>query len=122
MIHHVALEVSPEHQEACIEFYGLLGFREVSPPASLGERAAWLEREGSQIHLLRSEQPTALPEGHAAVVVPDYEETLAALRAAGHEPDPRTAHWGSARAFVRDPAGHRVELMQFPPQPSAGPL
>ena len=115
MIHHVALEVAPERERECIAFYSLLGFREVDPPASLSDRASWLEREGTQIHLLRTDEPATLPNGHAAVVVPRYEQTLERLRAAGHEVESRTAHWGSPRAFVRDPAGNRVEIMEFPP-------
>ena len=115
VIHHVALEVAPAQERACIAFYSLLGFREVDPPGSLADRAAWLEREDTQIHLLRTDEPAALPQGHAAVVVPRYEQTLQELQAAGHEPEPRSAHWGSPRAFVHDPAGNRVELMEFPP-------
>ena len=99
----------------CSAFYALLGFREVDPPEALRERAVWLEREGTQIHLMLVDEPVAPPQGHVAVVVDDYERTLAALRKAGRDPEPRTEHWGSPRAFVRDPAGHRVELMAFPP-------
>jgi catechol 2,3-dioxygenase-like lactoylglutathione lyase family enzyme len=41
--------------------------------------------------------------------------TLEALRRAGFEPEPRREHWGAPRCFVRDPAGHRVEIMAAPP-------
>ena len=51
-----------------------------------------------------------------AVVVGDYDATLDALRGAGFEPDSRTPYWDSPRAFVRCPAGHRVELMAFAPR------
>ena len=56
-------------------------------------------------------------EGHVAVIVADHDATLAALRDAGLDPQPRTEYWGSPRAFVRSPAGHRVELMAFAPGP-----
>jgi catechol 2,3-dioxygenase-like lactoylglutathione lyase family enzyme len=49
------------------------------------------------------------------VVVDDYDATLTALRAAGHDVEPRAEHWGSPRSYVRDPAGNLVELMAFPP-------
>jgi hypothetical protein len=39
-----------------------------------------------------------------------------ALRAAGFDPEPRDEHWGCPRSFVRNPAGHRVELMQCAPR------
>jgi len=115
MLHHVAIEVTPEQASRCRDFYRLLGFAPVEPPRSLGERTLWLERDGSQVHLLFAAEPVRPPEGHLAVVVEDYGRVLDALREAGHSPQARAEHWGSPRAFVRDPAGHRVEVMAFPP-------
>ena len=115
MIHHASLEVRRELAGPCAAFWALLGFREVEPPAALRERALWLEHEGTQIHLMYVDEPVTPREGHVAVIVDDYERTLAALREAGRDPEPRTEHWGSPRAFVRAPSGHRVEVMQFPP-------
>jgi catechol 2,3-dioxygenase-like lactoylglutathione lyase family enzyme len=121
VIQHVTWEVRPELVEQCVSFYELLGFRHVEPPPSLRERAAWVERHATQVHLMLVDDPATLPEGHAAVVVDDYDATLAALRDAGHQPDPRAEHWGSPRCFVRDPAGNRVEVMAFPPGGRAQP-
>ncbi|MGI8864563.1 MAG: VOC family protein [Solirubrobacteraceae bacterium] len=53
--------------------------------------------------------------GHVGIVVERYEGAIERLRAEGHEIDARAAHWGSPRAYVRDPAGHLVELMAFAP-------
>ena len=115
VIQHVALETRRADGAAAREFWRLLGFEPVLPPATLRERADWLQRGSTQVHLLWHEAPTAPPEGHVAVVVDDYREAVARLRAAGHEPEPRTEHWGAPRAFVRGPGGHRVELMAAPP-------
>lgn len=115
MIQHVAIEVRRDQAPRCRDFYRLLGFEDAEPPPTLRERAVWLQRDRTQVHLLYAEDPVAPLEGHLAVVVDDYEAVLAALREAGHDPEPRREHWGSPRAFVRDPAGHRVELMAFPP-------
>ncbi len=115
VIQHVALETRREETEAAASFWRLLGFRDVEPPETLRERAAWLERRGTQVHLLWKDDPVAAPEGHVAVVVDDYEETVDRLRAAGHEVEPRREHWGAKRAFARAPGGHRVELMERPP-------
>lgn len=82
---------------------------------SLRERAAWLQRGPTQIHLLFASDPAAPPQGHAAVLAEDYEATLSALRGAGYEPEPRTEHWGAPRCFVRAPGGHRVEVMAEAP-------
>src|SRR4051812_33627309 len=115
MLQHASLEVRPDQVEACVAFWRLLGFERVEPPASLRDRAAWVEREGTQIHLMHVDDPVAPSQGHVAVVAPDYDAALEALRGGGFEPEPRTAHWGAPRSFVREPAGHRVEVMASPP-------
>lgn len=116
MIQHVSLEVREADADACVRFWGLLGFTEVDVPSeALRGSTRWVERAGTQIHLLLTEKPVAPPQGHVAVVADGYAATLDALRDAGFSPEPRTEHWGAARAFVRDPAGHRVEVMERPP-------
>jgi catechol 2,3-dioxygenase-like lactoylglutathione lyase family enzyme len=115
VLQHVTLEVPRDRVDACAEFWALLGFVRVEPPASLGERAVWMERDGTQIHLMHVDDPVVPPQGHAAVVAPDYDRAFAALRDAGHDPEPRPEHWGAPRCFVRDPAGPRVEVMAAPP-------
>lgn len=69
MLQHVTLEVAPEDIERSIEFWTLLGFRQVEPPPVLADTFTWLEREGTQIHLERNEAPSARstgPEGNWA--------------------------------------------------------
>jgi catechol 2,3-dioxygenase-like lactoylglutathione lyase family enzyme len=115
MLQHVAHETRPADVDAVLAFWVLLGFAAVEPPESLRGRTHWLERRGTQIHLLLTDDPVVPPSGHAAVVAEDFEATIGALRAAGHPVEPRRAHWGAARAFVTDPSGHRVEVMSAPP-------
>jgi len=115
MLQHVALETRREDGDAAVAFWRLLGFEPVDPPPSLRDRAAWMQRGATQIHILWADHPVTPPEGHAAVVIDDYEATLEALREAGHEVQPRREHWGAPRAFVQAPGGHRVEVMASPP-------
>ncbi|MBW3607374.1 MAG: VOC family protein [Actinobacteria bacterium] len=115
MIAHVAIEVREADVAACVRFWALLGFEHVQAPAALAARATWVQSGPTQIHLLYADEPVVAPKGHVAVVAGDYEATLAALREAGFEPQPRSEYWGSPRAFVRCPGGHRVELMAFAP-------
>jgi catechol 2,3-dioxygenase-like lactoylglutathione lyase family enzyme len=115
IVQHVALETSPADSQAAQSFWRLLGFEPVEPPETLKERAAWLQRGPTQIHLLWHDRPSPPPEGHVAVVVDDYETTLKRLRESGYDVDPRREHWGAPRAFTRSPGGHRVELMAAPP-------
>jgi catechol 2,3-dioxygenase-like lactoylglutathione lyase family enzyme len=115
MLQHVTIEVRPADVDACVGFYALLGFERVDPPASLEGRATWVERAGTQVHMMGVDEPAVPPKGHHAVLVDDYDGTLAALREAGFEPEPRREHWGAARSFVRAPGGHRVEVMAGSP-------
>ncbi len=115
MIQHVALEVREADAEAEVAFWALLGFAEVRPPGELAARSRWVARDGTQVHLLWVDDPVLPPAGHVAVVCPDHADTLDRLRAGGLAPEPRAEHWGAARAFVRSPAGHRVEVMAAPP-------
>ena len=114
-VQHVTLELRREQGDECVAFWERLGFRRVEPPRSLAERAAWMQSGQVQVHLMWVDDPVALPKGHVAVVVDDYEGTLSALRDAGADPEPRTEHWGSPRSYVRDPAGNLIELMAWPP-------
>jgi catechol 2,3-dioxygenase-like lactoylglutathione lyase family enzyme len=114
MIQHVTRQIPPAALPACVAFYSLLGFAEVQPPPGVAGRATWLERAGTQIHLMPT--PEARPEaGHVAVVLDDYAAGLERLGATGHEVEPRREHWGSPRSYVRDPAGNLVELMAWAP-------
>jgi catechol 2,3-dioxygenase-like lactoylglutathione lyase family enzyme len=117
MIHHVGIEVAPADIARAVELFELLGFEQVEPPPSLAEGFTWLEREGTQVHLMHEPHPVAPPRGHLAVVAPDFEATVARLRDHDFQVDPRHPHWRSPRATVTAPGGHRIELMQSPPKP-----
>ena len=114
MLHHVGIEVAPGDVEAVAGFFELIGFERVEPPETLREYT-WLEREGTQVHLMPEEEPTVPSPGHLAVVVPDFDETVARLREGGFEIRPKREHWGEPRALAIAPGGHRVELMAAPP-------
>ena len=58
-------------------------------------------------------------EGHAAIVAGDYEADLARLRAAGYALRDGLVAWDAPRTFVRDPAGHLIEIMSAPPPAGA---
>ena len=115
MLQHVSVETHPRDADAAVAFWALLGFTEVEPPGTLGERSRWVQRGHTQIHLLLADDPVVPPSGHVAVVTEDYEAAVARVRDAGFDVTPREQHWGAARAFARAPGGHVVELMAQPP-------
>jgi hypothetical protein len=115
MLQHVGIEIAPADVDRAVEFFTLLGFERVAPPAALAGGFTWLERGGTQVHLMHEQNPAVPPRGHLAVVTPDFEATLARLREHGFETTPGRQHWGSPRAHAAAPGGHRVELMAAPP-------
>jgi catechol 2,3-dioxygenase-like lactoylglutathione lyase family enzyme len=119
LLQHVSIEVPPGELDRSIEFWGLLGFERVDSPEALGDSIVWVEREGTQIHLIATEGHTAPVLGHPAVVVPDHAEAKRRLAEAGFEVEDHRQLWGADRAFALAPGGHRVELMAAPPPRSA---
>jgi len=117
MLQHVTLEVRPELVRECVAFWALLGFEEMVAPPTLRDRFTWMQREGTQIHLAPLEDPVAARQGHVAVVAPDYEAVLRALSERGFELREGSNAWNAPRSFVRDPAGHLIEIMSAPPRP-----
>ena len=117
MLQHVTLEVRADDVRSCVAFWELLGFTEMEPPPMLRDRFTWVERDDTQIHLVPVDAPVPAREGHVAVVADDYEATLARLTDKGFELREGSNAWDAARSFVRDPAGHLIEVMSKPPRP-----
>ena len=92
MLQHVSLEVRSDDVRACVAFWELLGFGEITPPPTLRE-FTWVEREGTHIHLIPTEQPAVPRRGHVAVVVEDFDAAVAALEGAGFAPEPAEQAW-----------------------------
>jgi catechol 2,3-dioxygenase-like lactoylglutathione lyase family enzyme len=115
VLQHVSIEIPPGEVARAVEFWSLLGFEQVDSPDPLGGYVTWVERAGTQIHLIHTEAATVPQLGHAAVVVDDFESTLERVAGAGHEVEESRELWGARRAFAIAPGGHRVELMESPP-------
>ena len=116
-LQHTSLEIRRDDVPAELRFWAVLGFEHVEAPEGVRDRADWVARNGTHIHLLHSDDPSVAPRGHVAILPDDYEATLAALRDGGFDFRPDVELWGVPRGFVRSPAGHRVEVMSAPPPP-----
>jgi catechol 2,3-dioxygenase-like lactoylglutathione lyase family enzyme len=119
VLQHVSLEVPPDEVERTVEFWCLLGFKQTEAPAPIADYVSWLQRDGTQIHLIHTDSPTVPALGHAAVVPADFKHAVQGLRGAGFEVEDGRQLWGADRAFAIAPGGHRVELMAAPP-PASG--
>jgi hypothetical protein len=115
VLQHVSIEVPPSEAERTLEFWRLIGFDQVDVPELLGDRILWVERDGTQVHVILTEGHTAPLLGHTAVVVPDHAEAKQRLRDADFPVEEARELWGADRAFAIAPGGHRVELMAAPP-------
>ena len=120
MFLHVRLKV--RDMDRAIAFYTThLGLVETARRTSpRGTQLAFLKHPGSPTELELAYLPWdpdfTLPEDifHLAFAVPDMAAAIAGLRAAGvsitEEPSPRRA--GGFMAFVADPDGYEIELLQ----------
>jgi catechol 2,3-dioxygenase-like lactoylglutathione lyase family enzyme len=117
MLQHVSVEVRPDQLDACVAFWERLGFEHVEPPPLLRDRFTWVQREGTQIHMIPTDDPTTMVMGHVAVVVEDFDARVDALREDGFELREGENAWDARRWFLRDPAGNLVELMERAPHP-----
>jgi catechol 2,3-dioxygenase-like lactoylglutathione lyase family enzyme len=120
VIQHVTRQIQRSQLSACLRFYELLGYEQADVPQGIEGRAVWLAKPGADpsgphLHLQFADDVQVPEQGHVAFVVAPYDETLESLSAAGFEVDRRREHWGSPRAYVRDPASNLVELMARAP-------
>src|SRR5215204_94717 len=89
--------------------FELLGFERVPAPAPIAQFVSWIERDGTQIHLIHTPEPTTPHLGHPAVVASDFDAAISRLREAGFEVEETRELWGEPRAFALLPGGGRVE-------------
>jgi catechol 2,3-dioxygenase-like lactoylglutathione lyase family enzyme len=113
-IDHVQLAMPPGREAEARAFYsGLLGIPEKPKPAALAARGGcWFEDGPFKLHLGVEAEFRPARKAHPALLVDDLAGLVARLAAAGHpvrtdEPLP-----GYDRAFVDDPFGNRLELME----------
>ena len=85
MLHHVSLEIEPTEIEPAIEFWCLLGFTLLPAPPALADASVWLERAGTQIHLIK----TAAPVGPRGATWRSSRQTLGRRSPAFAPPDLR---------------------------------
>ncbi|WP_338786876.1 VOC family protein [Metabacillus sp. FJAT-53654] len=116
-IHHVSLSVT-DLQKAK-HFYGtLLGFQELERP-NFDFPGAWYQVGNQQLHLivykdsstLRTEQTINSKDGHLAIRVKDYGETLNHLKELGIEiTEKPNSKSGFAQIFCMDPDLNLIEF------------
>jgi catechol 2,3-dioxygenase-like lactoylglutathione lyase family enzyme len=95
-------------------FYAdLLGLVEIPKPASLAERdGLWFLIGALELHLGIEDDFRPAKKAHPGLLVDDLPSLVARLEAAGYATRPDYLLEGYDRAYVHDPFGNRIELLQ----------
>ena len=114
-LHHIQLAMPPGAEAEARAFYiGVLGLRELAKPASLAERGgAWFAGGTAQVHLGIEDDFRPAQKAHPALLVDDLDAALAQCRAAGSPVAEAMQIPGLRRAYVYDPFGNRIEMIEI---------
>jgi catechol 2,3-dioxygenase-like lactoylglutathione lyase family enzyme len=110
---HVQLAMPPGCEAEAEAFYsGVLGLPRVPKPEALAARGGcWFERAGLRVHLGVEEGFRPARKAHPAIAVRDLGAVVEHLRASGVDVR-RGDGAGMDQAYVDDPFGNRIELIQ----------
>ena len=111
---HVQLAMPPGGEAAAEAFYsGVLGLPRVPKPEALAARGGcWFERGALRVHLGVEDGFRPARKAHPAIAVHDLGALVERLRASGVEVRPGDGVPGMEQAYVDDPFGNRIELIQ----------
>src|SRR4051812_21848565 len=117
-IDHVQLAMPRGGEDRAREFYsGLLGIPEVPKPEALAARGGvWFVRGDVKVHLGVDAEFRPALKAHPAFLVEDLGALVERLRAAGVEAVDDDLLPAYRRAYVADPFGNRLELMEPVPR------
>jgi catechol 2,3-dioxygenase-like lactoylglutathione lyase family enzyme len=113
-VDHVQVAMPRGEEQTARAFYvGVLGLREVQKPARLAQRGGcWFASGDINLHLGVEDEFRPARKAHPAFLVDGLNDLVARCRAAGAEVIDDDALETHARAFVFDPFGNRIELME----------
>jgi catechol 2,3-dioxygenase-like lactoylglutathione lyase family enzyme len=112
---HVQLAMPRGAEERARAFYaGVLGMKEVAKPAALAPRGgAWFSAGAAEVHLGVEDDFRPARKAHPALLVGSLGAVLEACRAAGCAIADAEPLEGREHAYVYDPFGNRIELIEW---------
>jgi catechol 2,3-dioxygenase-like lactoylglutathione lyase family enzyme len=116
-IEHVQLSMPAGGEEQARKFYrDLLGIQEISKPPALAARGGcWFEQGDLKVHLGVDQDFRPSRKAHPGFLVDGLRPLVLQLSRAGFEVREDDAMKGFHRAYVNDPFGNRIELMERTP-------
>jgi catechol 2,3-dioxygenase-like lactoylglutathione lyase family enzyme len=114
-LHHTNVLVQPGETDQVAGFYAdVLGLTPIDKPAE-GTTAggAWFDIDGTtQLHISERADAVMHDDMHFALIVDDFDATLAALAAAGAPWRDQAELFGGRRGSTTDPLGNRIEILE----------
>lgn len=111
---HVQLAMPPGGEDRARAFYcDVLQLPERPKPPELAARGGcWFETDAVKVHLGVEQEFRPAAKAHPGLLVVDLDGLLSRCRAQGfHATEPELIE-ATRRAFVRDPFGNRIELIE----------
>lgn len=117
---HVQLAMPAGREAEAERFYSdLLGLARVPKPTHLEVRGGcWFENGSVHLHLGVEQDFRPAHKAHPALLVDDLAALVERLNAGGFPPYEDQPLDGYRRAYVNDPFGNKIELMQLNDAPS----
>jgi catechol 2,3-dioxygenase-like lactoylglutathione lyase family enzyme len=111
---HVQLAMPKGGEDQARAFYcGVLELPERQKPPQLAARGGcWFEADAVKIHLGVEQDFRPSAKAHPGLLVADLDGLLVRCRESGFRATEPELIEGSRRAFVQDPFGNRIELME----------
>ncbi len=113
-IDHVQLAMPANQEQQARAFYSeILGLAETPKPPNLAKRGGlWFEQGELKIHLGIEQDFRPAKKAHPALLVEGLSELIERCKAGGYEVTGGEPLEGYNRAYVADPFGNRIELME----------
>lgn len=113
-LHHVQLAMPRGREDDARAFYrDVLGMTEQPKPETLARRGgAWFSAGDAEVHLGVEDDFRPAKKAHPALLVVDLTNLLERCRNAGYAVTTDEPLPGYDRAYVSDPFGNRLELLE----------
>ena len=105
----------PGGEEDARAFYrDILGMEEQPKPANLARRGGvWFSSGDAQVHLGVENDFRAAKKAHPSLLVVDLQDLIQRCKEAGYAINTDEPIAGYDRAYVTDPFGNRIELLEL---------